>query len=290
MSLTVKDAMNMAQNQLERSGVPGAKTDAELIFRHMMGVDKMGFFKLWGATLDDDLSERFLDLISVRASGTPLQYITGEQEFMGLTFRVNPEVLIPRQDTEILAAEAVSLINESKKSHLSVLDLGCGCGAIGISIAKLCVNSRVTLSDISGSAIETSKQNAKFLNLEKKVTFASGDLFEPFGGRIRQEKFDLIVSNPPYIRSNAISFLQTEIKDHEPLSALDGGSDGLVFYRRIVPRAPIHLKKDGALALEIGYDQAIAVAGIAESCGKFKDFKIIKDLAGNDRVMIFTMR
>jgi len=287
MSILVKDVVQMAEAQLERSGISDAKIDAELIFRHLLGVDKMGFFKLWATVIDDITWERYFDLVTKRATGMPLQYITGEQEFMGFTFGVNPEVLIPRQDTEILVSEVVQVINSKKKKNCSVLDLGCGSGAIGISIAKLCENVKVSASDINKGAIETAKRNAKILNVDKKVSFAEGNWFEPFHGRFRPETFDIIVSNPPYIKSHVIPTLQTEVKDHEPHLALDGGSDGLAYYRKIISRANIHLKKEGILALEIGYDQAIAVAQIAEDYGKFNNLKLVKDLAGNDRVLIF---
>lgn len=286
MSLVVRDIIQMAEAQLERSEVINARLDAELVFRHIFGVDKMGFFKLWGTEVDDSICDLYLDLIALRASGMPLQYITGEQEFMGFTFQVNPSVLIPRQDTEILAEEAVSIINEKKAKNCSVLDLGCGSGAVGISIAKMCEGAKVAASDISEEAVKTARQNARTLNVEKKMSFSVGDWLAPFKKRLGPKKFDLIVSNPPYVRSNVIPNLQTEIKDHEPLLALDGGPDGLEHYRRIVPFAHLHLNKGGMIALEIGFDQAIAVANIADECGKYSDFNLIKDLAGRNRVLV----
>jgi len=289
MSILVKDIVQMAETQLERCGISEAKLNAELIFRHLLRVDKMGFFKLWGTALDDATWDRYLDLITQRTQGMPLQYITGEQEFMGFTFLVNPGVLIPRQDTEVLVAEVVSTIQTSKKRSLSVLDLGCGSGAIGVSIAKLCDNVKVTASDIDKNAVETTKRNAKALGVEKRMSFAVGNWFEPFKGRFKPETFDIIVSNPPYIKSHIIPTLQVEVKDHEPLFALDGGSDGLAYYRKIISKVHIHLKKEGILALEIGHDQTIDVAKIAEDYGKFNDLKLVKDLAGNDRVLIFYM-
>ena len=287
MSIFVKDVVQMAEAQLQRCGVSDAKVDAELIFRYLLNVDKMGFFKLWGTSLDDATSDRYLDLIAVRSQGMPLQYITGEQEFMGFRFSVNPDVLIPRQDTEVLVEEIVQTIQARKKRNCAVLDLGCGSGAIGISIAKLCEDAKATASDISKGAIETAKRNAKALGVEKRMSFSEGNLFEPFQGRFRSEKFDIIVSNPPYIKSHVIPTLQVEVKDHEPLLALDGGEDGLDYYRQIMAKVHIHLKKGGILALEIGHDQARAVVEIAADYENFNDLKLIKDLAGNDRGLIF---
>ena len=252
-----------------------------------MGVDKLGFFKLWGESLDDDICDRYLDLISIRGGGTPLQYITGEQEFMGFTFHVNTKVLIPRQDTEVLVAETVAIINEKKKKGCCVLDLGCGSGVIGISIVKLCANVKVTASDIGNDILDTAKRNAMALNADRKMSFVLGSLYEPFKNRFRTETFDIIVSNPPYIESAVIPTLQTEIKDHEPPLALDGGPDGLSYYRKIVPGALEHLKKDGVLLLEIGSAQAAAVCGIAEECGGFSGFRVVSDLTGSDRVLVF---
>ena len=287
MSIFVKDIVQMAEAQLLRCGKEDAKLDAELIFRYFMDVDKIGFFKLWGTELDDATAERYLDLVEIRANGVPLQHITGTQEFMGLTFSVNPEVLIPRQDTETLVSEVIKIISARKKS-CRVLDLGCGSGAIGISIAKLCENAKVTVSDISSKAIETTKQNAKAMGLEKKMTFEQGYLFAPFEGRFRRETFDIIVSNPPYIKSSVIPTLQVEVREHEPLLALDGGIDGLDYYRTILEKAQNYLAKSGVLALEVGHDQALDVAQIAKQLHKFDECKFIKDLAGNDRVLIFT--
>ncbi|MCL1808661.1 MAG: peptide chain release factor N(5)-glutamine methyltransferase [Clostridiales bacterium] len=286
MSLFVKDIIQMAEAQLEKCGIINAKLDAELIFRHIFGVDKIGFFKLWGTEVDDGICDLYLDLVALRGSGMPLQYITGEQEFMGFTFQVNPNVLIPRQDTEILVEEAIAIIKSMNKKSCSVLDLGCGSGAVGISIAKMCECARVAASDISEEAIKTARQNAKALNVEKKMSFAAGDWFAPFKKKLGSKKFDLIVANPPYIKSSVIPNLQTEIKDHEPHLALDGGTDGLAHYRSIVPFAHLHLKREGVIALEIGYDQAIAVANIADEFGKFNDLRLIKDLAGRHRVLV----
>lgn len=283
----MKDFVQMAEKILLSCGKEEAKNDAELIFRYLMNVDKMGFFKLWGTELDDATGERYLDLVAKRAEGVPLQHITGTQEFMGLTFLVKPEVLIPRQDTEVLVNEVIQMVRDIKKS-CKVLDLGCGTGAIGLSIARLCENAKVTLSDVSSKAIEAAKQNAKVMGLEKKVSFEQGYLFAPFEGRFRRDTFDIIVSNPPYIRSDVIPTLQVEVREHEPILALDGGKDGLDFYRAILEKAQKYLTKTGVLAFEIGNDQALAVAQIAKELHKFNECKFVKDLAGNDRVLIFS--
>lgn len=285
MSIIVRDLIQMAETQLETYGKENAKVDAELIFRHCFSVDKAGFFKLWGTRFDESEIEQYLQVVEIRAGGVPLQHITGEQEFMGLTFLVSPKVLIPRQETEVLVNQVIEIIEERKK-HCDVLDLGCGSGAIGVSLAKLCKNVTIKASDISADAIGVAKRNARNIGVEKKITFVQGDLFEPFDKFLRKEKFDIIVSNPPYIKSSVIPELQVEVRDHEPLLALDGGEDGLSYYRKIIEKAPSHLKKGGTLALEIGHDQAGDIMEIVKEHGKFINGKFLRDLAGKDRVML----
>ena len=299
MGLPVKNIIRMGVSQLERSGNPDAETDAELLLRYLFCVDKMGLYKLWGKEMDDDQCDQYFTLVETRASGTPLQYIIGTQEFMGFPFIVNENVMIPRQDTETLVEEAASMLEKAARKGQTVLDLCCGCGAIGISLARLCESIKVTASDISRDALAVARQNAKKLLPDKKITFEEGDLFAPFYSVFRTVQFDMIVANPPYIKSGVIPTLQTEIKNHEPLTALDGGLDGLDFYRRILAQAPKHLKKGGALLLEIGHDQAAAireiVAGLAAvnvskksvaGRNRLCDVTILQDLAGNDRVAV----
>ncbi len=213
------------------------------------------------------------EMLLRRKNGEPLQYILGEAEFMSLEFEVNSSTLIPRADTETLV-EAV--IEEIGKKQIKLLDIGTGTGCVGISIAHYS-KADVTLADISREALETAKRNA----LLNSVTadFMKIDILN----EIPEGKFDVIVSNPPYIETDVIKTLQTEVKDHEPLSALDGGADGLVFYRRIADIAPEMLTANGLLAFEIGYNQGKAVSELMEK--DFESIKIIKDLCGNDRVV-----
>ena len=200
-------------------------------------------------------------------------------------------MLIPRQDTETLVTEAAKTIQSTPREKLSffeklkgrkewdVLDLCCGSGAVGISLAKICSNVKVTATDISAEAVETAEANAEELRV--KVRFLTGDMFEPVKGR----KFDMIVSNPPYIRTNMISILQEEVKDHEPLNALDGGRDGLDFYRTIVEKAADFLKPEGFLRVEIGHDQGEDLRKMLKDSGKYSPAVVIKDLPGRDRVV-----
>lgn len=208
-----------------------------------------------------------------RIAGEPLQYIVGSAEFMGLTFRVNKNVLIPRADTETLVEEVLRLADGRKGD---MLDIGTGSGCIGISAAHYNPGLNVTFLDISAEALKTAEENARINNVCGK--FIKADILK----ETVADKFDIIVSNPPYIRPDVIETLQKEVKDYEPYGALCGGKDGLVFYRRIAETAPLMLKKDGILAFEIGYDQAEEVVRIMHD---FCDVRIIKDLCGNDRVV-----
>lgn len=217
--------------------------------------------------------EAVQSLVSRRKSGEPLQYILGTAEFMSLEFDVTPDTLIPRADTETLVETVLNLIGNKR---VSLLDIGTGTGCIGISIAHY-KNAAVTLLDKSEKALEIAKKNAKKHNINAR--FLNMDILHNFP----HEKFDIIVSNPPYIETDVIDTLQTEVKDHEPLSALDGGKDGLTFYRRIVDIAPQMLNNNGMLAFETGYNQGQAVRNLM--IPHFQNVEIIKDLCGNDRVV-----
>ena len=225
---------------------------------------------------------------------------------MGFNFKVSPDVLIPRQDTEVLVTEAAKLLRDERKAAAhsksksrgglfklfsappgqEVLDLCCGSGAIGISLAKICEDLSVTATDISEAAIELAKENAKANRVE--VEFLQGDLYEALRGADKGKRvwsFDMIISNPPYIKTNTIAMLQEEVKDHEPMLALDGGRDGLDYYRRIVADAHLYLKDGGWLMLEIGYDQGEDLRKLIMETGQFSTPEVIHDLAGRDRVV-----
>ena len=296
MGLVVKEIIKIAENRLAEAGVASPKVDAELLFRHVMNMDKVKYFMSWGTQIGDNACENYFQVLDVRCSGVPLQYITGHQEFMGFDFKVTRDVLIPRQDTEVLVSEVIALANGEStyvdaanvRKVKKVLDLCTGSGAIAVSIAKLLRSAEVTASDISEGALSVARENAR--ENEAKVEFEQGDLFAPFKRKIGSVKFDLIVSNPPYIKSEDIEGLMVEVKDHEPRLALDGGGDGLDFYKRIIEEAPRHLRKKGALALEIGCDQAEDILALAAAQSVYHTPVIIKDLAGLDRVALLVLK
>ena len=294
MSLPLKELITIGQNQLKEAGIMDSARDAKDLYCFLDKLDAVGLMMHWQDVLADNTCEAYFELIERRASGEPMQYITGVQEFMGLTFNVNPNVLIPRQDTETMVEDALEVLQKGtlrgevfveKPNFKDVLDLCTGSGAIGVSIAKLNGNVKVTCSDLSEKALETAKGNA-IANGLKSVKFEQGDLFSPFCGKLGKKKFDFIISNPPYIESEVIPTLQTEVKDHEPMMALDGGVDGLDFYRQIALEAPNHLKKGGVLMMEIGYNQGEAVCQLLEESEKFQKVLCLKDLAHKDRIVV----
>jgi release factor glutamine methyltransferase len=291
MSLIIKELIQIGTTALEKAGCMDPRIDAELIMMFLMKLDKQQLFIKSAALLDEKTCEAYFKLIDIRSGGTPVQYITGEQEFMGISFKVNEDVLIPRQDTETLVEKVISDIKalESQKKKprgdWQILDLCCGSGAIGVSLCKLIKDVKVTASDVSSKAVGVARENAANAGVGKLVKFVEGDLFNPLRKGFGGAKFNVIVSNPPYIRRGVIPTLQREIVEHEPLTALDGGEDGLDFYRRIVKEAPDYLKQDGLLYLEIGHDQGIEVCCLAGDSGHFEEISVVKDLAGHDRVV-----
>ena len=293
MSMLVKSLLELGKTQLEKCGIESAETDSKILYCHLMHVKLSRLFMEYQLTLPEDQCDGYFALLDKRCTGMPLQYIIGSQEFMGMEFAVDERVLIPRPETEILVEQALGVINDYKwdgeelpgkpPKVWEVADIGCGSGAIGVSVAKLAPKVKVTCTDIDGGAIEVAKKNAAALKAE--VTFAKGNLLKPLAKRFRQRRFDLILSNPPYIPSGVIPTLQPEVKDHEPIRALDGGADGLDFYRRLAEEVPEYLKKGGFLILEIGDDQREQVTEILQATGRFPAVRSKQDLAGRDRLI-----
>lgn len=295
MSLPLKELISIGAKQLRDAGVADAEIDAKELYCFMQNMDRTALMLRWQEVLQDNQCEAYFDLIERRASRVPLQHITGRQEFMGLPFEVNDKVLIPRQDTETMVEDALELLDKGTLRRqeytgglgkgTDVLDLCCGSGAIGISIAKLAKGAHVTCSDLSKEALEVAQRNAR-LNDCKSVKFTESDMFDAFCGRLGKKKFNLIISNPPYIPPSVIEGLEPEVREHEPMMALDGGEDGLDFYRIIAQQAPEHLKKGGVLMMEIGFDQRDAVKSLLQETGRFEKIIGLTDLTGKDRIIV----
>lgn len=274
--MNYREALNRACDKLVEKGVPDAKNDAWVLFEHVTGVTRNNYFMMPDAEMDAKIQDLYFDAVRKRCERIPLQYITGEQSFYGFTFEVSHDTLIPRQDTEVLVEE---VIKHAKGKE--ILDLCTGTGCILISIAGSVEVSAAVGTDISVGAVELARRNAEKNGI--KADFFVGDLFNALDGT-GYRAFDIIVSNPPYIRSKEIEKLMPEVKDHEPMTALDGDTDGLLFYRRIIKDSGVHLKKGGMLFFEIGYDQAGAVSELMQENG-YADICTIKDYGQNDRVV-----
>ncbi len=294
MSLLVKEMLTMGEKQLMDSDIADATRDCKILYCYMMDIPFSKIILEYQEVLQDRLCDKYFELIDRRSNGEPVQYIMGSQEFMGLEFIVNENVLIPRQDTETLVEDALEIINtgtlrgedmDVKRKEWDILDLCTGSGAIGVSLARIANKVNVTCSDISEGAIKVAKENAQKHGVAKSVKFEQGDLFKPFSKHFRKQKFDMIISNPPYIKSSVIPTLQKEVCEHEPLSALDGGESGLDFYERIVSGVGGHLRKGSVLLLEIGHDQGEAVSGLLSRNGDFTSIRVLKDLANRDRIV-----
>lgn len=294
MSLLVKEMLTMGEKQLMDSDIADATRDCKILYCYMMDIPFSKIILEYQEVLQDRLCDKYFELIDRRSKGEPVQYIMGSQEFMGLEFIVNENVLIPRQDTETLVEDALEIINtgtlrgedmDVKRKEWDILDLCTGSGAIGVSLARIANKVNVTCSDISEGAIKVAKENAQMHGVAKSVKFEQGDLFKPFSKHFRKQKFDMIISNPPYIKSSVIPTLQKEVCEHEPLSALDGGESGLDFHERIVSGVGGHLRKGGVLLLEIGHDQGEAVSGLLSRNGDFTSIRVLKDLANRDRIV-----
>lgn len=256
-----------------------------LILCKLLNVDKTYIFTYGDTEVSVSVGKDFLKLIEKRQSGYPIQYILGEREFMGIDFHVEDGVLIPREDTETLVNYIIKYINDKySEEKIKVLDLGFGSGAISLSIAYHSKNTKIYGVDISDDAYKVAQKNKNRLGLDN-VVFLKGDLFKALENHNIEEKFNIIVSNPPYIETDTIETLDSGVKDFEPRIALDGGTDGLDFYRKITSIAGDYLTSNGLLIYEIGYNQGEKVKALFISNG-FRDINILKDLYGNDRVVL----
>lgn len=286
MAATYREILRICEKELTEAGVPGADWDAWLLVAHCFGLDRGKYFlqRDQEAKLPKEKLEELQSLTEKRKKRIPLQYLFGVQEFMGLSFRVNESVLIPRADTETLVEAVLEDCGRNRgrdisgiAKGMSLLDVCTGSGCIAVALARLGGFGMVDATDLSEAALRTAKLNAEGNGVS--VSFIHGDLFGGVSGR-----YDIIVSNPPYIEDSVIEGLEPEVRDYEPRMALSGGADGLFFYRRLAQEAGTYLKPGGRLYLEIGCSQAQAVTGLLQS-GGFKEIRVRKDLAGRDRVV-----
>lgn len=273
--MTYRKAYESGAQALREAGVPEARLDARLLLEAVCHTARHDLLAHGDRTLTSEEETAYGEMIRKRSLRIPLQHITGVQEFMGLPFLISEEVLIPRQDTEILVEEVLRHVQDG----FSLLDLCTGSGCILLSLLRYTNGCRGIGTDLSAAAVELAKENAEKLGLSERAEFVCGDLYERVTGR-----YEMIVSNPPYIPTDVVPTLMPEVKEHEPMQALDGHEDGLYFYKRIAEETPAHLTRGGWLFLEIGCDQAAAVCGLLRAAG-FREITVKKDYAGLDRVV-----
>ena len=280
--MTIKDIIVKYSKELEKIS-PTPRLDVETLLQKVLGVDRLYILLNLERVLSEDEEQLFNKFINERLNNRPIAYIVGNREFMGLDFFVKEGVLIPRPDTEVLVEEVIELAK--KKDAKNILDIGTGSGAITVSLAKYLENVKVTSVDISDIALEIGKRNAISNEVDDRITFVKSDLFTNID---KETKFDIIVSNPPYIKREVIDTLDKQVKDYEPYNALEGGVDGLDFYRAITKQAKNYLKKGGILAYEVGHDQSEDVSKLMEMDG-YTNIYTLKDLQQIDRVVIGTV-
>lgn len=271
---TYREALTQITEELSEAGVPDASSDARILLEEDSGLDYSHLLMQMNEQLPEETAEKLRGHVAQRKKRIPLQQIIGYTEFMGLKFYVNEHVLCPRQDTEVLVEEALKKI----KPEMKVLDLCTGSGCIAVSLAKLGF-ADVTATDISEDALAVARRNSQENGVD--VHFFKGDLYDALP---EQTRYDMIVSNPPYIPTSVIDTLEPEVRDHEPGIALDGTADGLAFYRRIMSDSGNYLKEGGYLLFEIGYDQGTAVSELLRN-NAYEDIHVIKDYSRNDRVV-----
>ncbi|PYI51117.1 peptide chain release factor N(5)-glutamine methyltransferase [Paenibacillus flagellatus] len=288
-AVTIREACLRASSFLRDCGVDDHASSAEWLLQHALGLDRSDFLMRWGEPFPMERHEAWRRMLERRAQGEPVQYITGEQEFYGLPFRVTPAVLIPRQETELLVEQIVKIGRRMwPNGGPLVADIGCGSGAIPVTIAVQCPGWNVTATDISADAVEVARANAEANGVGDRIRFYTGDLLEAY---VRERiRVDILVSNPPYIESADIAGLQREVRLYEPMLALDGGPDGLRFYRRILEQIRELPAPPALIGFELGQGQARAVAELLRIAGHWDDIRIVEDLAGIERHVIGSIK
>ena len=277
---TIKALLAWTTDFLKTKNVDGAKLEAEILLAHVLNCTRMDLFVRFDDQPTDAERTKYRELIQRRVAGWPAAYLVGSREFYLLTFEVDPAVLIPRSDTETLVGEAFKRLKPMTAP--AVLDLGTGSGCIAVSLAHQKKDARVTAVDVSPDALEVATRNATKHGVTDRVTLLQGDLFAPLAPG---NAFDMVVSNPPYIAQSEFAELSAEVRDHEPRLALDGGPDGLAFYRRIAAGIGPFLKPNGSLLLEIGWKQEDAVRSILADRPELELGPTLKDMGKNPRVV-----
>jgi release factor glutamine methyltransferase len=278
--MTIQNILNDAVYALEAAGSPSARLDAEVLLAFCLKCDRLEFLKNPDREINEDRLSEYRALVTRRLREEPVAYITGRKNFWTFTLEVSNDVLIPRPDTEIIVEEALDASRKTDAEVISILDIGTGSGAIALALAKEIPSAKVVATDISAAALTLARKNARSYNLEDRVDFLQGDLFDPVEG-----VFDVIVCNPPYIPEDEYRRLPAGVKDYEPRIALLAGPKGMEFYERLIDEAPGHLRKNGWLLLEIGAKQETPVCGLLGESGFYDTMAMRRDYAGHPRVI-----
>lgn len=280
---TYRELYEEGRRILEQAGLPDAALDARFLLEEVCGTNLQTLLVFPEKKVTEEEVNQYRAFIQRRKDREPTAMILGEWDFMGLTFRLNKSTLIPEQDTEVLVETALEELKRRGlgEAPLRILDLCTGSGCILLSLLHKLRNAGGLGTDLSEEALEAARENAVRLGLQERGTFRQGDLWEPVG----DERFDLIVSNPPYVPTDVIPTLEPEVRCGEPYAALDGGEDGLVFYRRILKEAAGHLKPSGIIIVESGFDEAAQIAALMQD-QKLRGIRTVKDYGGLDRVVL----
>jgi release factor glutamine methyltransferase len=279
-SWTIKKVLDWTTDYFSKHKIENPHLEAEILLSHALHMDRIRLYIDFDKEIDKKDLETFKGFLTRRVKGEPAAYITGSKHFMSLIFNVTADVLIPRPETELLIENAIEL-SKAFQGKISVLDIGTGSGIIAVSLAKFIGDISIYATDSSKKALEVAVENAKKHGVENKIQFIEADLFPK-----DDQRYDIIISNPPYIKTSDIKGLQPEIRNFEPLAALDGGPDGLDCYRRIAEKAAGYLKEGGFLLLEVASDSAKDVAVLIQDALKTKNLRIKKDLNGLERVIV----
>ena len=281
---TINEAISEGARQLERAGASEARRTAGVLLAHQLGVDRTHLLMRPEQTISEENYKTFLWMIGRRAAGEPLQYITGHQEFYKLDFLVTPAVLIPRPETEFLVERVLALMRESRQTAPLIVDAGTGSGAIAVTLAVEIAGARVIATDISGAALQVARQNAARHGVGSRVEFYEGDLLAPLASLGVESRVDVLACNPPYVAASKPELVQREVREYEPHTALFGGDDGLIFYRRLLAEGFDWVRPGGFLVCEIGYSQLDAITELV-TAPRWQLVEVTHDLQGIPRTL-----
>ena len=279
--MNIREAIKTGMNMIKEKNIEDATLKSKMIMENVLGQNRQYIIANDLNQLDYKQEKEYFFEIEKLLENNPIEYITNKKEFMNLELYVNQDVLIPRQDTEILVEEVINILQNIKAENIQILDMCTGSGAIAIALAKNVEKCIVDAVDISSGALEVVRKNVVKNQVEDKINIINSDLFS----KVPNKKYNLIVSNPPYIERNVIENLDKQVQK-EPIIALDGGEDGLDFYKKIINKASSYLESNGYLCFEIGYNQKNEVQNLLSNSGKYQNIYCKKDLCGNDRVVI----